>query len=142
MTDVVTVADEAPARPARRRRGMRVVVWILVACWLAWALVRLAGADRFTPLASVLIPGMAVTPYIAAGVVVPVALAALTRNWAALVVALAVTAMFAGIVLPRAFGGGQPRATGPELRVLTANLRFGAAGDATLVDLVRRTGAD
>src|SRR3569833_2027215 len=48
----------------------------------------------------------------------------------------------AGIALPRACGNEQPHATGPRLRVLTANLKFGQAGGAGLVALVRRTGAD
>lgn len=142
MTDVVTAEDEPAVRPPRRRRGRRLVAWILVACWLAWALARLAAVDRFGPLASFLIPAMAVVPYVAAGVVIPLAVAGLTRNWPAFAAALAVAALFTGLVAPRAFGNASPRATGPELRILTANLRFGEAGDATLVDLVRRTRAD
>ncbi|MCW2944036.1 MAG: Endonuclease/exonuclease/phosphatase [Actinoallomurus sp.] len=142
MTDVMAAADESPVRPVPRRRGRRMIAWILVACWLLWAVVRLAGADRIPFLAPFLVPAMAVVPYAAAGVVVPLAVAALTRNWAAFAAALAVAALFAGIVLPRAVGGAQPHAAGPELRILTANLRFGGAGDASLVELVRRTHAD
>jgi endonuclease/exonuclease/phosphatase (EEP) superfamily protein YafD len=142
MTKLATAQDDSTVRPATRRRGMAMITWILVACWLLWAVARLAGVDRISSLSSVLIPGMAIVPYVAAGVVIPLAFAALTRNWVALGVAVAVAAVYAGIVLPRAFGGGQPHATGPQLRILTANLRFGAAGNASLVDLVRRTGAD
>jgi endonuclease/exonuclease/phosphatase (EEP) superfamily protein YafD len=146
MTDLATAQDEhdePPVHPvARRRRAMTTITWILVACWLLWAVGRLVGVDRIDSLSSVLIPAMAIVPYVAAGVVIPLAVAALTRNWAALAVMVAVTALFAGIVLPRAVGGGQPHATGPQLRILTANLRFGQAGDQGLVDLVRRTGAD
>ena len=129
MTDLATAQDEqddAPVTPvSRRRRAMTVITWILVAGWLLWALGRLVGVDRISSLSSVLIPAMAIVPYVAAGVVIPLAVAALTRNWAALAVMVAVTAVFAGIVLPRAVGGGQPHATGPQLRILTANLRFG-----------------
>lgn len=121
---------------------MTVITWILVACWLLYALARLVGVDRVTSLSSMLIPAMAIVPYVAAGVVIPLAVAALTRNWAALAVAAAAAVVFAALVLPRAIGGGQPHATGPRLRILTANLRFGQAGDQDLVDLVRRTGAD
>jgi endonuclease/exonuclease/phosphatase (EEP) superfamily protein YafD len=85
---------------------------------------------------------MAAIPYAAAGVAVPLLVAGVTRNWPALGAAFAVAALFAGITLPRAFSGAQPHAAGPELRILTANLRFGGAGDASLVDLVRRTRAD
>jgi endonuclease/exonuclease/phosphatase (EEP) superfamily protein YafD len=142
MTELATAQDDSTVRPGTRRRGMAMITWILVACWLLWAVARLAGVDRITSFSPVLIPAMAIVPYVAAGVVIPLAIAALTRNWVAFGVALAVAAVYAGIVLPRAFGSGQPRATGPELRILTANLRFGAAGNASLVDLVRRTGAD
>jgi endonuclease/exonuclease/phosphatase (EEP) superfamily protein YafD len=146
MTDLATAQDEqddAPRHPvSRRRRAMTTITWILVACWLLWAAGRLVGVDRISSLSSVLIPAMAIVPYVAAGAVIPLAVAALTRNWAALAVMAVVTVVFAGIVLPRAIGGGQPHATGPQLRVLTANLRFGQAGDQGLVDLVRRTGAD
>lgn len=121
---------------------MTMITWMLAACWLLYALARLAGVDRVTSLSSLLIPAMAIVPYVAAGVVIPLAVAALTRDWAALAVAVAATLIFAAIVLPRAIGGGQPHAYGPRLRILTANLRFGQAGDQGLVDLVRRTGAD
>lgn len=143
MTRLATVRDDdATARPVRRRRWISVITWILVAIWLLWAVARLVGVDRMSSFSSILIPAMAVVPYVAAGVVIPLAVAALTRNWIALGVTVAVVAVYAGIVLPRAFGGGQPDATGPRLRILTANLKFGQAGDEGLVDLVRRTGAD
>lgn len=118
------------------------ITWFLVACWLMYAVARLTGVDRVSSLSSVLIPAMAVVPYVAAGSVIPLAVAALTRDRPALVVAVAAVVVFAGIVVPRAVGGGRPHTTGPRLRILTANLRFGRAGDETLVDLVRRTGAD
>jgi endonuclease/exonuclease/phosphatase (EEP) superfamily protein YafD len=146
MTDLATAQDEqgdAPAhRPSRRRRVMTAISWILVAAWLLYALARLAGVDRITSLSSVLIPAMAIVPYAAAGVVIPLAVAGFTRTWAALAVAVAVAVVFAGLVLPRAVGGVQPHAAGPRLKILTANLRFGRAGDEGLIDLVRRTGAD
>ncbi|MDN3360007.1 endonuclease/exonuclease/phosphatase family protein [Actinomadura sp. DC4] len=145
MTDLATTEDEqddSPKRPVTRRWGIQMIAWILVACWLLWALARLAGVDRASAFSSIVIPAMAIVPYVAAGVVIPLAVAALTRNWPALAAAVVVAAMFAGIALPRAFGNSRPHATGPELRILTANLRFGAAGDASLVDLVRRTGAE
>jgi endonuclease/exonuclease/phosphatase (EEP) superfamily protein YafD len=142
MTDLATAEDDPPVRPVARRRGRGMIAWTVVACWFLYALARLAGADRITSLSSVLVPAMAAVPYAAAGVVVPLAVAAVTRNRPAFAAAVVVAIVFAGIVLPRAFRDSQPRATGPELRILTANLRFGAAGDATLVDLVRRTRAD
>jgi endonuclease/exonuclease/phosphatase (EEP) superfamily protein YafD len=143
MTDLATAADDAPVHAeAPRRRVMGMIGWILVACWLLWAIARLAGVDRIGWLAPVAIPAMAIVPYAAAGVVIPLVVTGLARNRPAFAAAVVVAVVFAAIVAPRAFGDAQPRATGPELRVLTANLRFGQAGDATLVDLVRRTRAD
>jgi hypothetical protein len=49
MTDLATAQDEqgdAPVRPVTRRRGTRMIAWILVACWLVYGLARLAGVDR------------------------------------------------------------------------------------------------
>jgi endonuclease/exonuclease/phosphatase (EEP) superfamily protein YafD len=142
MTDVVTAADEARVRPERRRRGRRMLAWFLVACWALWAAGRLAGIDRTGLLSPVLIPAMAAVPYAAVGTFIPLVAALVSRDRAAIAVAAVVTALFACIAMPRSFGGPQPDAKGPELRVLTANLRFGLAGDASLVDLVRRTRAD
>jgi endonuclease/exonuclease/phosphatase (EEP) superfamily protein YafD len=145
MVDVVT-ADDAPetpqTRPARRHRRGRTIVWILVSIWVVWAVARLAGADRITAASPVLIPAMAAIPYAAAGTAVPLVAASLSRDRTLIAAALAVIAAFACIVLPRSFGRTQPPARGPELRVLTANLRFGGAGNASLVELVRRTRAD
>ncbi len=130
--------------PDEQRDGRMItwIAWIAVACWLLWAVARLAGADRVLALAPVLIPAMAAVPYAAAGAIVPILLAALARSLTAFAAAVGVAALFAGIVLPRAVGSPRPPAHGPRLRVLTANLRFGGAGDAGLVALVRRTGAD
>lgn len=142
MADVLAKEDESPIQPVRRQRGRGVFVWLLAVGWLVWALARLVGLDRFTALSPVLIPAMAAIPYAAATVVLPVGLAALTRHWYALAVAALAAVLFAVIVLPRAIASGGPSVHGPELRVLTANLRFGGAGDASLVDLARRTRAE
>lgn len=142
MTEVKTAADEAQARPEHRRRGRRMLAWFLVACWALWAAGRLAGVDRTEILSPVLIPAMAAVPYAAVTSVVPLVAAIVSRDRAAIAVATVVTVLFACIVVPRSFAGPQPDAKGPELRILTANLRFGLAGDASLVALVRRTRAD
>ena len=68
----------------------------------------------------------------------PIAVAVLLRRRAAAVAAVAVTALLAAAVLPRGFGGGEASGeqSGPQLRVLTANLRLGRAAPDTVVELV------
>ncbi|WP_433531891.1 endonuclease/exonuclease/phosphatase family protein [Micromonospora sp. CA-263727] len=119
------------------RRAAALPVWTAL-CWLAvapgagWAAARLVGLDR-GPLVQLL----AFTPYAAAGSLFPLLLAlALRRRWPAIVAALTTVALLA-VVVPRALPATQPSATGPTVRVLTANLLAGAADPGTLVDLVR-----
>jgi endonuclease/exonuclease/phosphatase (EEP) superfamily protein YafD len=66
---------------------------------------------------------------------------ALRRWWAAGAAGLAVLAL-AGVVVPRALSDDAPAATGPALRVLTANLLAGAGDPASLVTLVREHRVD
>ncbi|WP_212761663.1 endonuclease/exonuclease/phosphatase family protein [Nocardia uniformis] len=98
-----------------------------------WALVRLTGSER-GPLVQLL----AFTPYIAAWSLLPLVLMlVLRRRWLAGIAGLVVVAL-AWAVLPRAFGTAETGAAGAvALRVLTANMQFGAADPVALVDLVR-----
>ncbi|MEU5881246.1 endonuclease/exonuclease/phosphatase family protein [Spirillospora sp. NPDC047279] len=127
---------------ARKGRWRTVLAWTGVAAWGLWALVRLLGGDRLPGIEVPAAPLLALTPYVAAAAPVPIVLAlVLRRRWAA-VGAVAVAAVLLVAVLPRAFGGDQPSARGPVVRVLTANLLFGQADAAHLVELVRDTQAD
>ncbi|GAA2599071.1 hypothetical protein GCM10010411_35800 [Actinomadura fulvescens] len=110
--------------------------------WGIWALVRLAGGDRLPVVQAPAAPLLALTPYVAAAVPVPIIVALLLRRWRAAAVAGAVAMLLLGAVVPRALGGDQPNAEGPVVRVLTANLLFGRADPARLVELVRSTRAD
>lgn len=106
---------------------------MLVLPGVFWCAVRLSGWER-GPLVQL----MAFTPYVAIGSLLPLGLAvALRRRWAAVVAALTAAALLA-VVAPRALPEGMPNATGPTLRVATANLLKGTADPAALVDLVRR----
>ncbi len=122
-----------------RRLGL-IVSWALIGAWGVWALVRLTGIGSGYPLEALL----AFTPIVAATAVVPVIAALVARNWAGAAVAAAVLALFAAMVLPRAFGG-QTEAeggNGPELRVLAANVELGKANAADLVELVDHLDVD
>jgi endonuclease/exonuclease/phosphatase (EEP) superfamily protein YafD len=118
----------------------RLVAWPLAAACLAWAAVRLLGLERGFPL----VPLVAYTPLAAVGAVAVALLAAALRQWAAALVAAMVAIALVAVVAPRAIGGpsGAEGGSGPELRVLTANLQYGGASAEALVALVRRTDAD
>ncbi|MCX4386186.1 endonuclease/exonuclease/phosphatase family protein [Micromonospora peucetia] len=130
---------EAPRRATKHRttRLRTALCWAAVAPGVAWAAVRLGGLDR-GPLVQLL----AFTPYAAAGSLLPLVLAlALRRRWPAVVAALAMATLVA-VVAPRALPSDQPSATGPTVRLLTANLLAGAGDTRALVDLVRRHRVD
>ncbi|MGV9211684.1 endonuclease/exonuclease/phosphatase family protein [Micromonospora sp. RB23] len=110
---------------------------MLVGPTAAWAVVRLAGLDR-----GPLVQALAFTPYVAAASVLVLGLSvALRRWWPAAVAALATVALL-GVVAPRALAAPQPTATGPTIRLLTANLLAGSADASALVELVRRHRVD
>lgn len=110
-----------------------------MACWLAvtpgaaWAAVRLLGLDH-GPLVQLL----AFTPYAAAGSLLPLILLLGLRRWRPAAVAAVTTVALVAVVAPRTFESTPPAATGPPLRLLTANLLAGSADAEALVDLVRR----
>jgi hypothetical protein len=120
-----------PDRPGRRR-VVGALCWLLVLPWTGWAVVRLADLDR-----GLVVQLLAFTPYVAATAPLPlVVTAALRRRWSAGVAAVAAVALV-GVVAPRALPDGGPAATGPGLRVLTANLLYGGADPVALVERVR-----
>jgi endonuclease/exonuclease/phosphatase (EEP) superfamily protein YafD len=118
----------------------RLVAWLLVAVCAAWVAVRLLGLERGFPL----VPLVAFTPLAAAGAVVVVAVAALLRQRAAALVAAVLALALVAVVAPRAIGGpSEPEgAAGPQLRVLSVNMRFGAGSPDALVALVREKRPD
>ncbi|MEU7927721.1 endonuclease/exonuclease/phosphatase family protein [Micromonospora sp. NPDC049801] len=131
------VTDDPPA-PTRRRNLIRTALcWVVVGPTATWAAVRLAGLDR-----GPLVQALAFTPYVAGVSVLALGLSvALRRWWPAAVAALAAVALL-GVVAPRALAAPQPTATGPTIRLLTANLLAGAADASALVELVRRHRVD
>jgi len=108
------------------------MIWLLLAPWAAWAVVRTLGIERaWVPVCAV-----AFTPYAALTAPVPLVLALATGQRLAVVVAAVALVALAAAVLPR--GVGRPEtATGPRLRVLTANLLLGRCSAEELLSLVR-----
>ncbi|WP_460304738.1 endonuclease/exonuclease/phosphatase family protein [Actinocorallia aurea] len=125
----------------RRRTGYR-IVWAAVAFGAAWAIARTAGADRLPGVGGFGLPFIALTPYAAVTSVATIGIAAAVRNRWAAAVAAGVAVVFAVALLPRTVAATQPEATGPRLRVLTANLMFGRADAAQLVRLVAEHNVD
>lgn len=118
---------------------MKQVSWALAGGLAGWGAARLAAADRFGGLEALAVPLLSFTPQVAAGAMAGSLL--LRPKGAAATAALAGSAL-AAVVLPRAIRRPQPRADGPVLRVLTANLLAGEASGEAVAGLVRRTGAD
>ena len=89
---------------------------------------------------------LALTPIAAGAALVVAVLAALLRRPATVAVALVAGLVLAGLVLPRAFGDGDPVvAPGPgsaPLVVATVNLQFGRGDPAAVVALVRERRVD
>jgi endonuclease/exonuclease/phosphatase (EEP) superfamily protein YafD len=112
-------------------RVVRGGLWLLTLVVLTWAAVRVAGVLPPWPGVAVL----ALTPWALLGAAVVGASALLARAvWAGLVAAVALLALVA-VVFPRVWGSGEERA-GRQLRVMTVNLRLGAADAADVVRLV------
>ncbi|MFI6760710.1 endonuclease/exonuclease/phosphatase family protein [Micromonospora sp. NPDC050417] len=115
-----------------RRRLPDVLCWLLLLPGLGWAVVRFGGLEQ-GPLVQLL----AFTPYVVVGTLVPLGLALALRRFTAAAVAALVTLSLAAAVAPRALADERPNATGPAIRVLTANLLFGTADATALIALVR-----
>ncbi|WP_141576701.1 endonuclease/exonuclease/phosphatase family protein [Actinomadura sp. WMMA1423] len=130
-----------------RERASRVfrpahAFWSLVVVSAAWSIGRLVGADAFGRQAIALAPVFAFTPYAAALAVLMVPWSIALRRWVACGVTLGAVGAFAIALVPRAVVDAAPAASGPPLRILTANMHFGRADPRTLVGLVRRSDAD
>ncbi|ACZ90997.1 endonuclease/exonuclease/phosphatase family protein [Streptosporangium roseum] len=123
--------------PRRRRRFPRALAWVVVTPFAAWAVARVAGLERGALVTQI----MTGTPYVAAGSLLPVVLAALARNRAVTAVALVTAAALGSSVLPRALGSSEA-AAGTPLRVLTLNMLFGGAEPEPVTALVRRLRPD
>lgn len=126
-----------PDPPPGRLRLPVPVRWLLVSPFALWALVRLFGLERGASGAQ-LVP---FTPYVAAVSLVALMLMLLTRDRAAIVVAGLAAAGLAMAVLPRAFGAPST-ADGPQLTVMSINMRLGQADPAAIVELVRTRTVD
>lgn len=127
-----------PGRPGFARFPyVTAILWCVVAPFVVWAAVRVAGLDRGSPLVQLI----AFTPYIALAAPVPVILAAALRRWSVLVVAAASCVAFVACLLPRVHGAAEP-IDGTTFRVMSVNLYAGRADASAIVALVRDRAVD
>jgi endonuclease/exonuclease/phosphatase (EEP) superfamily protein YafD len=113
--------------------------WAIAGGLAGWAAARLAGADRLTFAEAWTVPLLSFTPQAAAGAWASVLL---VRGRGASATAALAGAALTAAVAPRALPRRQPRACGPVLRILTANLLAGRAIPGTVVELAGQTRAD
>jgi endonuclease/exonuclease/phosphatase (EEP) superfamily protein YafD len=118
---------------------MKRMSW-LAACGLAgFGVARLAAVDRCRRFEAATVPLLALTPHVTAAALLGSLL--LRRRGPAAAAALTGIGL-AAVTAPRAIRRPQPRADGPVLRVITANVLKGRASEQAIVRLVRRKGAD
>lgn len=118
------------------------ISWAVAGGLAAWAVARVAAVDRVRHAELLAVPLVAATPQLA--VVAPLAALGLRlarRRGPAATAALAATALGL-LVRSRGVPRPQPAASGPVLRVLSANMYFGQGDAEAIVALVRQTGAD
>jgi endonuclease/exonuclease/phosphatase (EEP) superfamily protein YafD len=114
-------------------RALSVLAGVLVAPWIAWALVRTLGLDRVPLLAK----AVAFTPYAALTAPLPFVAALFLRRPRAALAMVPAMALLGLAVVPRALPG--PRAPDPggrALRVMTLNVYAGAADARAVARLV------
>ncbi|MBX6749549.1 MAG: endonuclease/exonuclease/phosphatase family protein [Micromonosporaceae bacterium] len=124
-------------RLVRGRPWSALLAWPLAAGAAIVALVRVLGLDAGVPLVQI----VAFTPYLAIGCGAAAVLSGLLRRPLATAVTAVAALCLAAVVVPRALGSP---ATGPgtPLVVMSANLRYGGADAASIVDLVRDATVD
>ncbi|WP_250027356.1 endonuclease/exonuclease/phosphatase family protein [Paractinoplanes maris] len=129
MTITTTPGEVRPGRRVRRT----VLLLLLALPGLAWAAVRLLGAER-----GVLVQLVAFTPYAGLWSLIVLIITLWARRWLVAAVAGLAAVMFAVAVLPRALpDADRGPAGGIPMTVMTVNMFIGAADPAAVVRLVR-----
>ncbi|HUD39326.1 MAG TPA: endonuclease/exonuclease/phosphatase family protein [Streptosporangiaceae bacterium] len=113
--------------------------WVVAGGFAAWAAGRLAGADR---LGAVGAPAATLLPFTPLAGAAAWLTASLLPPGRARTATASAAIVLTTVVAPRAIPRQQPSASGPVLRVLTANLLIGRAEAEPVVDLVRRAQPD
>ncbi|WP_155341911.1 endonuclease/exonuclease/phosphatase family protein [Acrocarpospora corrugata] len=113
-------------------------LWALLVPFAGWAVLRLTGIEpkfRWSQAVSF-------TPYAAAATLLPLAAGVALRRWPLALAWLAVAAVFAVIVLPRALPDGNPAVSGPRVRIMALNAFNGTVDAAALMAAIRAARPD
>jgi endonuclease/exonuclease/phosphatase (EEP) superfamily protein YafD len=105
---------------------------VLIGGWVAFTVMRVFGLEGTWYLNTF----VAFTPYVTLLSAVPLIFALLLRRWRAVTVALLTSLALITLFLPRAIGSPDP-GHGPTLRVMSSNMKIGAADPNAIVALVR-----
>ena len=122
---------------ARKLLGVVLVLASLV--WVPFVLARVVDVDRLGWWA---VAPQAFALYALGFTVIVLIVALLARRWPAAIIAGLGVLVMGAIQSDRVTKDAQPAASGPELTVMVANLHFGGADAAHVVDLVRRYDVD
>jgi endonuclease/exonuclease/phosphatase family metal-dependent hydrolase len=123
----------------RHIRVPRRLSWAVAGGFAGYALARMTAADRLRLIG---IPAASLLPFTPQAAAAAWLCSLLLGDERASAVTAAAAAGLTAALVPRVVARSQPAASGPELRVLTANLLAGRAAVSELVDLVRSTDAD
>lgn len=137
----VRPAGPAPTPRRHRREAARIAAaWILVIPTAGWLGVRASGVGAGTWIET----AMVVTPFVAVGSVVVLAVVAALRVRPAVLAAAATCIGFGLVVAPLFAPGPHPSypPRGPGLRVMTVNVQFGLADVDRVVELVEDEDVD
>jgi endonuclease/exonuclease/phosphatase (EEP) superfamily protein YafD len=129
---------EEPPAPAPRRRGVTVLVGLLVLVLATVCVLRLGGFDgnRFT------VAALALTPYVGAFGALVTFLALVLRRRLFAFTALLLSISLGILLIPRYLADGASLPPGQRVRVMSVNLLLGKADTAMVIRLVRDAKVD
>ena len=138
MDQTLTEREPVPEEPRRKSPAVTALLLVPSLAFVAWAVLPLADLDTNRYTAAL----VALTPYAVPVGVVLALLCLVLRRWLTTLVVGLVTAALVATVAPRAIPDTPTPVQGVPLRVMSANLYFGEADAARVVQLVRDNQVD
>ena len=138
LTDEAGPMTAEPEGRRRRHPVSRTLLWLVVIGLLAFALWRLFGGEYHW----LAVTSMSFTPYVMFAGVIPIVWALLLRAGIAFTVAILSVMALVAVVVPRMISTTAPDVTGPELTVMTVNLRVGDGDTEQVMELAQQHDVD